>query len=181
MNGSNKEATKAEYLSKKLIPAYFLLNRYSVTFFNLLLMALLVLALKDLTKLLLTNKKEVEEMLKIVGGTGSIMVTYGIVLEERESLMHIFKCYPKHESQNQKLTDQICSDAGILLLVIGLIIEVLVQVIEIPNSVLNTKGHESIIFGIGGLLLVIALIHFTIFCYKLITLKHKLRNQGSSN
>ena len=179
MNGNNKEATKAEHLGKKLIPAYFLLNRYTVTIFNLGLMFLLVLALKDLTKLLMTSKKEVEEMLKIVGGMGTIIVTYGIVLEERESLMHIFRCYPKHESLKQRMTDQICSDAGILLLVIGLMVEVLVQVIEIPDTILDTKGHESIIFGIGGLLLLITLIHFAIFCYKLITLKHKMRKQGN--
>lgn len=177
MSGKQTDGNMAENISKKLIPAYFLLNRYTVTIFNLLLMVLLVLALKDLIELLMTEKQAVEEMLKVVGGTGTIMVTYGIVLEEREALMHIFGCYPKHKTPNQCLTDNICSDAGILLLVIGLLVEVLTEIVEIPDAIVNTKGHESVIFAAGGFLLVITLLHFVIFCYKLLTLKHKARQQ----
>ena len=181
MSKTQQDATKAESISKKLIPAYFLLNRYTVTVFNLMLMLLLGLALKDLVTMLLSSKQEVEEMLKIVGGTGTIIVTYGIVLEERESLMHIFGCYPKHKTPRQALTDQICSDGGILLLVIGLLVEVLVQLIEIPDSIVDTEGHEQIVFMVGGFLLTVTLLHFAVFCYKLLTLKHKQRDQGNQN
>lgn len=154
---------------------YYLLNRYTVTVLNLLLMALLVLSLKDLIEFLMNEKQKVEEMLKIVGGMGTIMLTYGIVLEEREALMHIFDCYPEHKTPNQSITDSICRDAGTLLLVVGLLMEVDVVIAEIPNSILNTKGHENIIVAVGGFLLVITLLHFVIFCYKLLTLRYKAR------
>ncbi|MEG6586631.1 hypothetical protein [Dendrosporobacter sp. 1207_IL3150] len=166
-------SVKIEKAVKKLIPVHFLLNRYAVTLFNLAVMTILGLALWDLVQLLLENSKEVEDLEKIMDGSGSIIVAYGIVLEERESIMQIFGYYPKNKYPNEILTDEICYDAGIILLVLGLIIEVVAQFEQIPNTIIDTKGHEPIVFGIGAIFLFITLMHFLVFCYKLITLKHQ--------
>lgn len=169
---------RVEKAVKKLIPVHFLLNRYAITLFNVVLGAILVLAFWDLFNLLLGNCEETDCMEKIMDGVGAIVVSYGIVLEERESIMQIFGYYPKNKYQSEILTDQICFDAGIILLVLGLLIEVITQFQQIPNTIINTEGREPIIFSTGLVLLFITILHFLVFCYKLLTLKHQ---QASSN
>jgi uncharacterized membrane protein len=175
------QAIKIEELVKKIIPVHFLLNRYAVTIFNLTVVIILSLSLWDLGKLLLEDSQEVEDMQKIMDGVGAFVVSYGIVLEERESIMQIFGYYPKNKYRKEILTDQICFDAGIILLVLGLLIEVIAQFVQIPNTIINTDGRENVIFFIGGILVLVTVLHFLVFCYKLLTLKHKQTSSGDNN
>lgn len=178
LNHSGKDSK----MNFKMKVSYLMLNRYTLTLFNLLLVGLLSLGVWDLGKSLLGNMKEVDDMSKVMCGTGSTIVSYGIVLEERKSLMSIFQCYPALKSKKETMVDSICSDDGIVLMVIGLFIEVTQQLIEIPNDVVNTKGKESIIFAVGFCLLIITIFHLIRFCYHLIQLKGATtENTGNSN
>jgi uncharacterized membrane protein len=171
MNQEQPESGQIDTIANKFIPAYLLLNRYTLALFNLLLVTIIVFALWDLVKLLLSTEKDMEEMVTIMSGIGAIMVSYGIVLEERESLMQIFKCYPKYQNEKEAAVDEIAHDGGIVLLVLGLFVEITAQFVEIPDRIINTDGLETVIFVIGCILLAITILHFVNFCYKLLTAK----------
>lgn len=180
MRDKKSETKKAGHNKFKIMAAYLLLNRYTLTLFNLLVIFMLGIALYDLGKTLLGDMKEIDEMSKVMCGTGSTIVSYGIVLEERKSLMRIFECYPYYKNQKESAVDDICNDGGIVLLVIGLFIEVTQQFVEIPNDVINTEGKESIIFTIGCILLIITILHLLRFCYRLIRLESPQSEQSSN-
>lgn len=164
-------AQNLEQAVKKLFPGYIFLNRYTLTLFNLLVVFITAASLWDIMQLLQTGTKEAEDMLTLLGGVGTIIVTYGIVLEERGSLMEICGCYPSHKCDEETAIDQICHDGGIVLLVIGLFLEMAVQFIHIPNRVINTTEIELGIYYFGCVLLALTILHFLNFCYKLLTIK----------
>ena len=92
------------------------------------------------------NVPELEEM---VDGIATIFVAYGVALEERGSLMHIFHLYPALVSPRQDFTDHICHSYGLSLLLLGLFMELAVQLVKIPDRVINTQGIEWLMFSIA--------------------------------
>ena len=181
MDRKHTGSVMIENLFKKLIPVHFLLNRYAVTLFNVAVVIILSLSLWDIGKILIDNSSETEEIQKVMDGVGAFIVSYGIVLEEREGIMQIFGYYPLHKYKKEVLTDQICYEGGIILLVIGLLVEVIAQFVQIPNTVVDTEGREQILYSIGAILMIITILHFLVFCYKLLTLKHKQPSEESNN
>lgn len=171
---------KAGQKSLKIMAAYLFLNRYSLTIFNLLVIVMLGIALWDLGSALLGDMKEVDDMSKVTCGMGATIVSYGIVLEERKSLMRIFQCYPYYKTPQETTVDDICNDDGIVLLVIGLFVEVTQQLVEIPNDVIDTEGHEGVLFSIGCVLIIITILHMFRFCYRLIKLESPQSDQSGS-
>ena len=71
------------------------------------------------------------------------------LLEERGSLMHIFHLYPALVSPRQDFTDHICHSYGLSLLLLGLFMELAVQLVKIPDRVINTQGIEWLMFSIA--------------------------------
>lgn len=180
MTRQKEGAQKAGRKSFKIVAAYLFLNRYTLTLFNLLVIFMLGIALWDIVGTLMGDMKEVDEISKVTCGMGATIVSYGIVLEERQSLMRIFQCYPYYKNPTETAVDNICTDGGIVLLVIGLFVEVIQQLVEIPNDVIDTDGHEGLIFTIGCVLIVITILHLLSFCYRLIKLKSPQSEQNSN-
>ncbi|MPN17740.1 hypothetical protein SDC9_165095 [bioreactor metagenome] len=135
----------------------------------------------DVGKSLLGDMKNVDDLSKVMCGTGSTIVSYGIVLEERSSLMNIFRCYPYYQNKQETTVDHICNDYGIVLLVIGLFMEIIQQFFEIPNDVIDTEGREPYLFGVGFVLMILTILHLLRFSYSLIKLKNPVSQQNSTN
>lgn len=85
----------------------------------------------------------------ILDGIATVLVAYGVALEEREAIMEIFRLYPAMRDARQQRIDKFCHFYGFGILLYGLIIEILIEVLKIPMNIFDIEIHEYALFGIG--------------------------------
>ena len=155
----------------------FLTHRYTLIVFNLVLLAILFNSFWEAFGYLTDAVNNADEIEEVLDGLGAIFVAYGVALEERETLMKIFRLYPKLQNPLEEEIDHICHISGLLLLVAGLFMEVAVEAVKLPDSIFNTRGLETWVFCAGflfGTLAAGVLIHQA---YKLLVVRRRVMNQ----
>jgi len=85
------------------------------------------------------------EPMDIVDGMGVILIGWGVALEEREALREIFKLTATEEEGWQAAIDHICHASGIGVLVFGLFSEMCVEMVRLPNHIINTEGIDDVV------------------------------------
>lgn len=145
--------------------AALLTHRHSFLFFNVLITYLLIASIVQMIPMIFNEENNVHRLEEILDATATMLVAYGVVLEERESLMRILGVTRDYLDD---CVDHLCHDLGVLLLVIGLLVEVTVQLIKIPNSIVNTDGIEWLIFLSGAIFTTIASYVMICNCIKMI-------------
>jgi hypothetical protein len=146
-----------------------LLGRWAIVAYNAALLAIGGWALIATAPRLvdaITNEHTLEN---VATGIGTILIAYGVLCEERDALLRIVRVYPAGESPLQSQIDEVCHHNGLGLLLLGLLIEVPVQLIAIPNDVLNTAGLEPPLFGLSLLFTALALVVLVRFSWQLAT------------
>jgi len=114
---------------------FCLTSRTAIGLFNILILLLLVQGVLEV----LMNFEFVREppvqhgMEDIVEGLGTILVALGVALEERETLMKFLKLYPEGLTPFQERVDHCCHGYGLILLLVGLLMEVVVYIVKMPN------------------------------------------------
>jgi hypothetical protein len=134
------------------------IGRWAFVAFNLVLVLTgLAISLSMAEKLrdFFTTEKVLEDM---ADGFGTILIGYGVLLEERDALMRILKLYPRYAGPAEERVDQLCHVYGLFLLLLGLFAEIPVQLILIPNDTINTEGLEPYLFGVSLTFIVVALV-----------------------
>jgi hypothetical protein len=107
-------------------------------------------------RLLFNPTNDFDQIEGILDGISVIFVAYVVALEERDSLMKFFEIYPRYWNEVEEATDHFSHFYGLCILLLGLFMEVSVEVVKIPNSILNTEGIEGVVFGVGFLFLILA-------------------------
>lgn len=161
------DSVKAGPAQEKRPVVRIFLNRYGILLFNLLLLVILISSIVHMTAMLLDPGDDFEELERTIEGLATIFIAYGVVLEERESLLKIFRYYPRFASELETRIDHICHAYGVLFLVIGLLAEVAVELVKIPDRIVNTAKLEEILFFLGMALLVAGGYYTVTFCWKL--------------
>lgn len=107
----------------------------------------------------------VHEATEIWEGFGTIILGYGVLLEERDSLRKIFGLSTKDEHPAH-----LCHDYGVIFVMLGVLIETFAWLIKIPNSVLDNQVFEFILLIFAALAAIWAAALQIRFAYRL--LKH---------
>ena len=152
--------------SKPLISYFF--NRAGILLFNSMLTLILISATHYMVLLLLDPANDTDKMERTLEGIATIFVAYGVVLEERESLMKFFRYYPLFQTDYEERIDHICHDYGVVFLLIGLLMEVIVQLVKIPDRVIDTANMEPYVLGCGILFFLMSLYYMAGYCYRLL-------------
>lgn len=129
--------------------AKILTNRWTISAINLLILGIVYSTLHEALSLLINPVNNYDEIEELLDGVGMIFVAYGVALEERDTLMKFFKLYPEYYNECQNRADHNCHFFGLWLLLMGLFMEVTVELVKLPNRIFNTQGFDEIIFGIG--------------------------------
>ncbi|MDD5216668.1 MAG: hypothetical protein PHN49_04890 [Candidatus Omnitrophica bacterium] len=152
---------------------YYLTHRFAIFALNVVLAVITFVTLWDASLLLsdlIENSAVIENLLE---GVATIFVAYGVALEERDTLMKVFKLYPRLESVRQEATDKLCHFYGLSYLLIGLFMEVTIELVKLPYRILNDAKTENVIFFIGFLFCLIAITLFVKNNYLLLKLPHQ--------
>ena len=127
-----------------------LTSRQSIAAANILLALLMFQGVWDISGLWNQLDQCQNHMEEILEGLGTILVAFGVALEERETLMKLLGVYPVGLTQLQKQVDHHCHGYGLFLLLLGLFVEVSVYIIRMPD--LNTLDFDPGLIVAGTLL-----------------------------
>ncbi|MGG5812067.1 hypothetical protein [Falsiroseomonas sp. CW058] len=117
------------------------MHRHTIALVNVLILLVLVPALVRFL-LGLSAGDDAHDLAKLLDDVATVLVGYGVVVEERHFLMTKLGLYPDMETPEQTATDEICHSVGFAALALGLMSELLVKLVELPNSVVNTEGFD---------------------------------------
>jgi hypothetical protein len=131
--------------------ARFLINRHLVVIANMLLLFISLATIREMLHLLANPRDDSDTLVTMATGIAIMLYGYGVSLELRPTFLTLFHIYPEHHSPVMDVVDQICRRYGILLLLVGLFLEVLVELIEIPSQILNVHNVENFLFAVGVL------------------------------
>lgn len=98
----------------------------------------------------------------ILAGLSTILVAYGVVLEERETLLRFLRVYPGELTPLQERVDHLCRGYGLLVILLGMFVGVFVYLIRMPDLNLVDFDVPLILLGTflclinGGLLVRLA-------------------------
>ncbi|MDD3312441.1 hypothetical protein [Pseudodesulfovibrio sp.] len=126
-----------------------LISRRGIALIHLLIVGFIALVsfeLYDLMSDTVSNAGEIEEILDTVA---VILVAWGVALEERGTLMESLGAYAKGCPTVEKEADHASHIYGMAALLLGLFMEVVVEVVKVPDHVINTVGLEGVLFWIG--------------------------------
>jgi len=137
---------------------FVLTHRLTILSMNAVLAVIALVTLWDTFILLRDMAGNVDAIENLLDGIATIFVAYGVALEERDTLMKVFKLYPHLESARQTATDKLCHFYGLSYLLIGLFMEVMIEVVKLPYRVLNNPAAEGAIFAIGLLFCLAAVV-----------------------
>jgi len=133
-----------------------LISRRGISIINLIIVGFIVLVsfeLYDLMADAVSNADEIEEVLDTVG---VILIAWGVALEERDTLMESFGAYAEGCPEVEKHADHAGHVYGLAALLLGLFMEVAVELVKIPDHVVNTMGLEHVLFWCGIFFMVVS-------------------------
>lgn len=130
-----------------------LTSRQAIALVNLLLAFLMIQGVWDISGKALQIEAFQHHMEEILEGLGTIMVAFGVALEERENLMRMLGIYPAGRTPQQTAADQHCHDYGLFLLLVGLFVEVSVYIIRMPD--IDTVDFDPALIATGAVLSVL--------------------------
>jgi len=165
------------------IPQLFmekLFSYHGLLLLNLIFLTVMAFSLVDMTNMLMNGAEETEEVERIMTGLATLFVAYGVALEERGFLMKIVGCYPQNQTSRQMYIDHISHHYGVLLLIVGLMVEVGVQIIKIPDRFTDVINFEGIAYAMGFLSFLMIGYWLICFCYKLLK-KEEISSSITSN
>ena len=103
------------------------------------------------------------EAVELWEGFGTILLGFGVILEERTTLREILGIKVDHHSR----VEELCHDYGVFFVILGVLIETFAWLIKIPNVVLDTYEVEFSLLNLAAIGAVIAAILQFRFFYRL--------------
>lgn len=143
-------------------------SRWVILAMNLAVTTIAVVSLWDMYPLLGNAASDLHVLEDISDAVGTILIAYGVAAEERETLMKFMGYYPEGRSPLQDDLDHSSHYFGLIFLVLGLFMEMGVQLIKIPDEIVNTQGLENLIFGFNAVLIVLTLALMARYCQRVL-------------
>ncbi len=137
-----------------------LTSRYTIGLLSLVICVPMVITLTEVSEAL-WSKPDLKEEMEIVTGIGIIMIGWGVLLEERKTVREIFGLLDSPDEAWQATVDHACHNYGVGQLSIGLMAEICIELIKIPNTIIYTGEVDDYLVaaglffvGVGALLLI---------------------------
>lgn len=116
------------------------------------------------------NTNDLRRMGDVVESVAILIICYGVALQERGCLIKLFENPPVLFSHKEEQIDILCEGYGAIFLIIGLVIETIKTIVEIPATIINTDHIEITLYLVISLLSIstsVGIFLFTIRLWKL--------------
>jgi hypothetical protein len=138
--------------------AWILTSRWAFVVYNSGLFLVGAAIAYSMLLALLPDDVSQPELEDLSSGIGVILVGYGVIAESIETLKKIFGVYPIYHSALGERIDVIHEHYGLLLLVLGLLIEIPAEIVKLPNDTLEIGGAEPYLFAAGFIFSIVSLL-----------------------
>jgi hypothetical protein len=152
----NRHTREVYCVMKRLLR--YLVSRRGLVCVNYAIVAFIVVVGVESWELLRDAVHNAGEIGEIIDTVAVVLVAWGVALEERGTMMDAFGAYAAGCPEVEARADRECHVYGMAALLLGLFMEVAVEVVKVPDSVVNTVGIESLLFGVGITLMLVAAI-----------------------
>ena len=115
------------------------------------------------------DEKLIHEIEEILEGAAVLYITYGVALESRHQIMSVLHLYPRYHNAFEESLDTICGQYGLILLLWGLFMEVPVQLVKIPDRIINTAAIEKPVLLISVAFMAITSVTLLVHILRLLT------------
>jgi hypothetical protein len=161
--------------------ASIILHPYVLSIANILILVLFYSSIKA-TWLVLKPLDHYEEAVELWDGYATILLGLGVVLEERSTLRKILKAnWSEQRRRTEVFVEEVCHDYGVLLVVLGVVIELFAWLVKIPNEVLDSSGIEFVLLNIAAVAATIGAVLQLRFLYELNTVHARSRRIASEH
>jgi hypothetical protein len=130
-----------------------LLHPIALSILNIMIMVLVYTGLKH-TWFHLDYTDHFHEVVEMWEGFGTILLGFGVILEERSTLRTILKI-PFSADHPVEL---VCHDHGVFFVIVGVVIETFAWLIKIPNLILDIEIIEFILLNAAAVVGFLALL-----------------------
>ena len=134
----------------------FFIHPFALSLINFMMLILVYSSLK-LTWFHLDPTDHFHEAVELWEGFGTILLGYGVILEERSTLKNILKIKIDHDDP----VEELCHDFGVYFVIFGVLIEIFAWLVKIPNEVLDTYQVELVLINVS------AIVAFISACFQL--------------
>ena len=132
-------------------------SRWLLLATNVVIVVITIDSMIDMMALATDTISNLNELENTSDAVATIYIAYGVAAEERASLMSFSGVYPALHTPSQDILDHASHYYGLSLLVIGLFMEIGVQLIKLPDRIINTAGIELGIFAVNALFMLLGL------------------------
>jgi len=129
-----------------------LISPVAIVLINLIILVPMVLSVFDLLPTIWFQRDFVEPV-HIVTTVAVMMIGWGVALEERHVVREMLGMVGRPDEAWQSSLDQLCHRVGVGMLVLGLFADVCVEMIDLPDRIINTSGQEHLLLSISVVLI----------------------------
>jgi len=116
---------------------------------NCVIMLIALFSIYTSTYLLFNSANDSAKLDDTLDALAAILVAYGVALEEREVIFKLFNLKFNQESKKETETMHLSHSYGGMLVVLGLMVEVMIELLKIPAHVVDIRSFEKPLFLIG--------------------------------
>ncbi|WP_439575255.1 hypothetical protein [Phreatobacter sp.] len=117
-----------------------LTHRLAVALLNAAVLLILAPSVVELAVELANWTGSSDRARAILAGLSTMLIGYGVVVEERAYINGKLGLYPTMLSDEEEAIDARCHSTGFAALSLGLLSEILFQSIDLPQTILNTQA-----------------------------------------
>lgn len=129
-----------------------LISPFAIVLINLLILIPMVLSVLDLVPTI-WMRGDFREPVHIVTTVAIMMIGWGVALEERHVLREMLGMIGQADEAWQAGLDSLCHRVGVGVLVLGLFADVCVEMVDLPDRIINTEGKEHSLLAISVVLI----------------------------
>jgi hypothetical protein len=142
-------------LSLLLVPLRVLVSPFFIAVINVLILFPMVLSIVDVGRSILAHGNP-DELVNVMSTVSSIMIGWGVALEEREVIRRVAGGKGGPNEARQSKIDGQCHSFGVAQLVLGLFSDIPVAMISLPDRIINATGIEYELLWVSIVLIAIA-------------------------
>jgi hypothetical protein len=154
--------------------ARLLLNRWTLSVLNLLILFPLVLAIVELFALLwgaawtAHMHDAISQSEDLIEGVGVVLIGWGVALEERNGMAELLGSSIDLTDTREVYLSHVCHSSGLAVLVLGLFAEIAMEIVRLPDHIINTNSIERWPLSIAALFLSLAAVCLLVHVVRMI-------------
>lgn len=137
-----------------LIPLRLLISPLAIAAINLLILVPMALSVVDVAGTVYRHG-DFNEPVDIVTTISTVMIGWGVALEERHILREMLRMVGRADEEWQAAIDNLCHRVGVGVLVLGLFAEICAEIVHLPDRIIDTDGRELLFVAAGNLLIAV--------------------------